>query len=528
MPEFISESDNAAVALLNDLPLWRLRAIERVELSQAFWSERERTIHVQPLREVAKRDGSPHRIAPFANALTPLGIMHYAHADLVLPIAELPKVPLLDLDIAIDGAPAYRLSRDEGARIQAYHILDLALHAGLLSKDNYTPQLVDFLTFIFYYPWYDYARIRHAFTPPIFSVPDRTYLTTHSTHIEEYQSLNIPLHYGAWTDISNSIAKLSRKYVLKDAMSGSQNPLLSLPYLFQELKDRDDNGNAPDYPDSEKITFLLAWLNRSLHQADEMEGTDEATQCANRFISDYYSYGYRWMVFARCKVPSNAPFTMTLREKRAIYFTPYRHTKPSFANYIRKEAWQNIAFADAETNHVSIRVSDVAVRIKHRPQALDELLEPLDNSNPRPHYPDEEESTFELYMRESSKRDRLSRIYIRCPLRLTRVQSGMLWLTIFITGFAWILLLIRGIPAIYPAVHHFWDDSSNVDSGLTAKDATLILVPVAFAATLLLSKLDSTLSAWIRRIRHAVLLVELFGVLATAFVLVLISRIKSG
>jgi hypothetical protein len=44
-----------------------------------------------------------------------------------------------------------------------------------------------------------------------------------------------------------------------------------------------------------------------------------------------------------------------------------------------------------------------------------------------------------------------------------------------------------------------------------------ILVPVAFAATLLLSRDSSTLSARLRRIRQSILMVELFALLSLAF-----------
>lgn len=529
--EFFEKHDLAAAILLYDLPLWRLRAIERVQLSQAFWSERERIIHVHPLREAMARDTNPE--TPIRNELVRLGAWAQPNIELVLPITELPKVPLLDMDINVNQRPVFRVSKDDGARIQACYLLKLAQHAGLTQEDDHPEHFLDFLTFIFFFPWYSFERTRNIFTPSILSPPDYAYLISQNEEIEEYQKLDIPAFYSQWRRIVKRIKKISGDYVLGNPISGSQNPLLSLPYFFQELRDRARTRrnavNRESYPCAVKITELLTHLERLLSDAHEKGLRGDLT--AKRFVSDYFSYGYRWMVFARCVVPTNEPFTIKVREKRAIYFTahaPYQ-TKHTFREHLRKEAWQNLAFADAETNHVSIRVSDVAVRIKH-PQALDEQLNPLDDKhNSSPHYPDEEKSTSELYTRQDSKRGRPERIYIKCPLRLTRVQSGMLWLTIIITAFAWVLLLVRGMPTLHPHdVPNHGAPESTVGTGLTAKDATLILVPIAFAATLLLSKVDSTLGAWVRRIRHTVLIAELFLLLATAFLLILVHHVKAG
>lgn len=157
MTERPKRLDHAAATLLSDLKVWRLRAIEHVELSRALWSERERIIHVHSFQEVMKR--STPEAERFRDALYPLGGEPENDIELVLPITELPKVPVLDLKITVDGKPVYRLSKDEAARIQANYLLALARDAGLLEEHGQAPEFfTDFLTFIFHFPPYSYEK----------------------------------------------------------------------------------------------------------------------------------------------------------------------------------------------------------------------------------------------------------------------------------------------------------------------------------------------------------------------------------
>lgn len=198
-----------------------------------------------------------------------------------------------------------------------------------------------------------------------------------------------------------------------------------------------------------------------------------------------------------------------------------------------------VSFRDAETNHVSIRVPDTAVRLHGHPQVFSEAEKIIPGaSGPRNvkdkedcrAVVDEEAHTFELYLRQDSTRSRAERIFIKTPLRLTRLSSWMLNLTMAITGFATALLIVRGAPDLHSVF--VWallpSMESTTGTGLTAKDATLILVPVAFAASLLLARDGSTLSARIKRVRQSILTVELFLLLTTAFVLLLIHHVKVG
>ncbi|MEU4465443.1 hypothetical protein AB0G20_17300 [Streptomyces sp. NPDC024017] len=511
--------DQAALALLSDLQGWRLRAIERVVLSSALWSERDREIHVKPMTEVMGEIDLRNRGCDWRRVLarhrTPDG-----NLELVLPIAELPKIPLLDLTITVAGNPVYRITKDEGARIEAGHVIHLGKIAGLIPQA--TPvHLLDFLASLFYCPSHAYQAVwekYHRFSMENFDawMESAIHDAQHEYLMSEWRQFpfDIARHYSEWQALAQRIGTVARRHVVPDCLSGAENPLIALPHLFREIREQ---GREPErIIGSPDIQLLLGLLCVAVEEADARAHRGDPD--AAKFISAYFGYGYRWMAFAKCSIPTDKPFTISMKEKRAIYFSPNSRRRLSLLEYWRKEAWQMVAFADAETNHVVVTISDTAVRLKHRPIVKDEVGGTIRDSV------DEEANTFELYLRYDSSRDRKERIYIKCPLRLTRIHSAMLWVTMVITAFGIYLLLSRGLPPIPEKP----SKESLVSRGLTAKDATLILVPVAFAASFLLIRDTSTLSSFVRRIRQSILLFELFALLATAFILLAIYHIRVG
>ncbi len=530
-----------AVVLLDTLPAWRPRAVEQIELSSAFWSERNREIHVRPFKEVMREDTkrAPDLRAAFAKLGVHKAVDKQEEIELILPIKELPKIPLLDLTITVDGKEAYRVSKDESARIQACHVVELAKQAGFMAGGR-PDYLIDFLTYLFYFPIHPYDSICREYEGRSSEEWEHKYLTR--------KLANLPNEvYFQWRDIAEEIKQLAGSYALSHPESGAENPLLSVPYSIQEMSKRSPSAK-PHWRD---ITECLVYLARALNQAHEISNENKP---ARTFISTYFAYGYRWMAFARCTVPVNRPFIITVKEKRAIYFTPERQLTQSpvsistlgwkgagrlcwnrarrkmrqkefWSNLWKKESWHMVAFADAETNHVSIRVSDTSVRL-HNPQVLSATKQPLSGDF------DEEENTFELYLLQGSQGSQGSieeRFYIKCPLRLTRLHSAMLYLAMIITAFGIILLCNRGLSPVESADAHIPGRSyPQISEGLTSKDSTLILVPVAFAAAFLLIRDSSTLSAWIRRIRQSILLVELFLLLTIAFTLFAAHHVRIG
>ncbi|MCB8902015.1 MULTISPECIES: hypothetical protein [unclassified Streptomyces] len=511
--------DGGAVALLANMRAWRLRAVERVELSSAFWSERHREIHVRSFEEImGEQTNGAVELRGYLSS--PQG-RQKKDIELLLPITELPKVPVFDLHITVDGHHVYRLSKDESARIVAKYVIRLARDAGRMLPEDEPKHLLDFLTFLFYHPDYPYEQILRSGNNP--NTEDANFNTEDAT-FRYLSDAKIPVKYYTWTACVREIKKAARHYVVHDYASGAENPLIALPYFLQEMENR----HGQEVPNILDITRLMRYVSEAVSGAYEavsnaLAERSEAPAAEDKFLSAYFAYGHRWMTFAKCTVPVNRPFIVTVEEKRAIYFEPERrlNRKPSLRSQRRKDAWQMVSFADAETNHVSIRVNDTAVRMG-RPEVLTEDNKPFIGNV------DEEESTFEVFLLQDSTRGRPERVYIKCPLRLTRLHSGMLWLTMFLTALGIFLLLNRGLSPVDMAPPHnpAKESTSLIDDGLTAKNATLILVPVAFAASFLLIRDSSTLSAWLRRIRQFILLIELFTLLAIAFTLLWIHHFR--
>ncbi|WP_380283408.1 hypothetical protein [Kitasatospora purpeofusca] len=542
MPVQFDPRDEAAAALLNDLHLWRLRAIERVELSRAFWSERDREIHVQPLYE--KLSAESKNGTDLLSCILALKNTRNGTVDLVLPITELPKLPLLDLTINVDGTHVHRASRDEGARIQAISLIRLIKDAGIEFPDNLPlARFVDLLTFVFYAPTHIYEKTFQGYKTSHYFTSGTSLLNTQFTYLRndfgnthDDKKCLLPdweEQYTSWQQSARRIRAIAGEYVRSDPFSSTQHPIISLPYLLQELKHRREASGSGWTPKAPEVTALLTYL------ADLLESLHEEPSDKNdQILRNYFAYGYRWVAFARCRIPLDKSFIISVRERRAIYFTPdWQKRRLSPKEQIQKTAWQMVAFSDAETNHVNIHVSDTAVRLG-KPTVHNELGQSL---TPRradrrkwlaeggPGRIDDERNTFEFYFRQDSQRGRPPRIYIRCPLRLTRVHSWTLYLTMGITLFGIMLLVNRGWSEIHSVLQPTSGQQvPEVDNNLTAKDATLILVPVAFAASFLLTRDTSTLSAWIRRIRQSILLIELFALLAIAFVLILVHHIRIG
>ncbi|MEU1001370.1 hypothetical protein [Streptomyces tibetensis] len=516
MDKLTTDLDQAGVTLLANMPKWRLRAIERVELSSALWAERHREIHVRPLRDVAS--GPAERGGELCATLSRLEVFQRESVELLLPITELPKVPLLDLVITVEGKRVYRVSKDESARIAAKYVISLAERANLVG-DREPRLLVDLLTFLFYHPSAPYEDVRRRYDRHgyPYHLADREYL------LSEVGKFNIDASkfYSTWKRESDLIKSVAGDYVISDYASGAENPILAIPYFLQELDRRRADKlfrrlpALETSPNEDDVTELLRYV-RTIVVAAHNDGYPSVQ--SRKFLTAYFSYGYRWMAFVRCVVPCNKSFIIEVQDKRAIYFEPERrlNRKTSLWNKNGKTVWHMVEFADAETNHVSIRISDTGVRLessgKGRPKVLDEKMERIRGEV------DEEESTFELYLRQSSARVRSERVYIKCRLRLSRLVSSFLYLAMTVTAGGIALLIWRGVFDDHLiAPHAGTPEKKHFIHGITAKDAAVILIPVAFVASFLLVKESSTLVLRIRRLRQSILVAELFILLATAF-----------
>jgi hypothetical protein len=409
------------------------------------------------------------------------------------------------------------------------------LSADIDRKRIIDEELEGFLSALFYFPTQAYDEIWRS---PRFRLRNEAHKVRH--YLWEEPLLRRAVENGTY-DVWSSLCDVSRRVVddraFEEHLSGTRNPLIALPHYVRELMERGEVRSEGEIDSLERrITMLLRRLRGFLHGAEMLVtqkrvGTDTAVEAARRALEAYAAYGYRWMAFAKCVVPLGDPFMIEVKEERALYFARKKPNeyktvrKIPFGEYLGKTAWKNVSFADAETNHVSIRVADTAVRMLRNCQSFKANGERAEKEV------DEEAKTFELYLRHSSLK-RPERLWVKCHLRLARVTSCFLYLAMVITAFAVFLLVSRGAMEhpLSTATHGYKvsmegnngtikpvKTEKDYTHGLTAKDATLILVPAAFVASFLLVKDSSTLVMRVRRFRQAILVCEFFILLVVAF-----------
>ncbi|MFD4628180.1 hypothetical protein [Streptomyces sp. NPDC058475] len=513
--------EDITVLLLEYQRAWRLRAVESIELSSELWAEHKREIHVNPLYSVARKPhGRRNHVPDLRRLMDRIPKDEKERVDLILPITALPRVPILDMHITVAGEEVYRLPLWEGALLHSRYLMNLAEKAGL---DAISPEVSMLLAAQFYYPSYGY-ELKLAEYEKMTRYPNSwwrrvKFLCRKVDPMQEYLNSQLSFTpsdatYGDWKKIQEDISGIVKGYEPEDYKSPTEKPLIALPQFAKEFTRR-----RREILTEEVATAALNQLRSRLQAAQNREDPVQA-KYAERFLRTYAGFGLRWNVFARCNVPSDKPFVITVNEKRPITFTRKRSKKPNRNPnahlFVGKTAWKLVTFRDAETNHVSIRVSDTAVRLAHwvgNKQVL------ADKCMPTQKMPDEEEKTSELYVRHDSFEDRDERLWVKCHLRLSRLSSWMLTFTIGITLTGLGLLWWRGIGEYH---------SSGTGKGLTAKDAAVILVPVAFAAATLLARESSTLGMRLRRVRQTMLLLSLFSLLGSAFILYFLHHVKGG
>lgn len=260
MNEQLDRLDQIAEALLDDLPAWRVRAVERIELSSAFWSEREREIHVRPFRELTgAEEGSSGGLR--ADMFRP-GLRRRSdgreEVELLLPIKELPDIPLLDLHISVAGKDVYRVPKSESARIQASHIITLANRAGFMVTDK-PPHLRDFLASLFHFPSHSYEEICREFEDDLPDDWEYEYLRAEFPHLPDSV-------YDKWKYAAREIKRLAPAYALPHLWSGAENPLLAFPHFFQVMRKRKNPVNLS----RRDFTAHLNYLSRVLIEAHEV------------------------------------------------------------------------------------------------------------------------------------------------------------------------------------------------------------------------------------------------------------------
>ncbi|MEU6813209.1 hypothetical protein ABZ920_30365 [Streptomyces sp. NPDC046831] len=439
-------------------------------------------------------------------------------ASVLLPIGDFPKVSQVDFSITVAGEQVHRISREFNGQIQARYFRHLAQQTPLctLGTRRLEPLLAAIFTFN---PGVLRGKLNDEYRKPLRHprqwnermkgalVPVRAYVEN---------AIDVGVRDAAMFDRCDQVARdiggLLDQYVLSTSESAAEYPLLALPELFRAnpgLTERD-------------ALRLLKRLHRLLVRADQRRHFDSR---AERLLHTYFSYGRRWEALAWCKIPLNASFLIEVYEKREIFFdTPEEPLKRRFWLWRRlcdrlvPKARQYVAFADAKSNHVNIRVDDTSVQLGRRGTCVrDELNREITSP---PQEPDDEHKTREYYSRYDSRADRLKpdsrrqRLWIECRLLPT-------WLRLF-TGWGFIVATWSAICLI--VMYGFIGRPQQLNSA----DILTILFPVTFGASLLLVQETTTLGRHIKRAKQGLLLFFLLSLWGLVFVLYVMGRVKIG
>ena len=440
----LSDDEGVTCRLLARPLEWKVRAVESLEVSTARSCQRRRSLQVAPLRDVLTDEVVARgKAARWSSA---------KQATVVLPVATLPKGPLVNFDIRAAEGPAYLLPRTQIAERETAYLCQLAREAGLHVDAQLRTVLVAMCGFSSG-PW---QRFLDSGQNP------RLALT-------EYLQSGIG---GAvtgclvdeWSDaISRSgeilQATLRRVGETANATSAVENPLLVLPELIEPARREDLT----------PIGSLLARFDAFVQQASECaQSQPGSSNAATDLLLALADYGRRWDVMVSCTVPLDAPFSVKTVESRPLMLSSTLRQK------IRQRATgkQEVVVADARTNHVSIRVTDPNVEL-YDVQATD-----LAGTGPAWLLSTTEHNAevLSFYM---SNPDRDFSVCLDLGLRPTGLSRSVTWV--------FTLLVVLALVATLSLA------SSN------ASVLAVLVVPTTFAGSLLLLREPSSLGTRLKR-----------------------------
>ncbi|WP_189134921.1 hypothetical protein [Wenjunlia tyrosinilytica] len=437
-------------------------------------------------------------------------------ATILLPIGDFPKVSQVDLTFTVAGERVHRVSRKENGEIQARYFRRLAERTPVrqCGVNRLDPLLTAIFTFDPTALKGELNNYKRPFRHPLLwwqkmgrkTNPGIKYVKKAIDRGVRDETVFNHCH-----QVAEDIGSFIEGYMLSTDHSAAEYPLLALPELFR---------NHPHMTERDALK-LLRRLRLLLRQAKNRAAADN--DAAKSLLYTYFSYGRRWEAFARCEIPLNEHFLIEVREKREVLFNSPKEERSRlawlgtwFCDRIAPRVRQYVAFADAESNHVNIRVDDTSVQLGFwGTGARDETYSQI----PSTERPDAEHRTREYYSRYDSKAarrrpdSRMQRLWIECRLLPTWMRLFMGW------GF-----IVATWSAIYLVVRLGFAGCEH----LTTSDVLAILFPVTFASSLLLVQDTTTLGRHIKRAKQSLLLFFLLALWGLVFALYVMGRIKVG
>lgn len=317
--------NQAVTAALLAAPLqWRVRVVEQIDVDSPSQTHRRRSLQTQPLRSVIAEAAGISGSAAGDTA---------THALLALPVAPVPKGPLLNFDIfGPDGEPALLLPRAEIAARQLLLLARQAKEAGLALTPG--AALV--------------AEHAFAFT----DAPWREFRPDLQAYLLAGTKPEAAGHLHQWQTLAAAAGSALAPYAdTPSADSAVECPALVLPgLLVEEL-----------LPDPAAATAALqeylALCTAAVAAANDKTDQTRAGAAAV-FLNTLVDYGAHYDLMAVMKVPLDEPFLVKTADRRSLRLT-----------FWRNQGRQTLVIADAQSNHVALRVVDPNARLRGTPRA---------------------------------------------------------------------------------------------------------------------------------------------------------------
>ncbi|MFJ9868072.1 hypothetical protein [Streptomyces sp. NPDC101165] len=437
--------------------------MERIDLTSASWTDRARSIQATSLREWVEESEN------------------YSHAQIYLPITSFPNGLLLDFSVRVAEGPAYLLPRLAQVELRVEYMKLLARRAGVEIEDKiraFMQAAFGFTTA----PWHEIRLPEFEKVPPT----DRELIDLFHAYLKITMAApwinSLPVRVvKEWIELARPIKDVAYQRSSPSIDSACAHPLLALPFV--------DNVSFDDPAD---VSQLLTELHDFLHLTNKRQNyplvKKKEQEAAKHLLDRYAVYGNYWDAFVECVVPLDEPFVINISERRGLHFGTPGEATPSYGTSsgweLAKSSNQLVVFKDAGSNHVNVRVTDTNVELIGSAFNLSD-----DRGHKVRQLPDFFQSTSELLMFSSTKEDRPEHLWVNIPLKAASTTAVSRWTTVVMTSSAligFIFLLFHWLSA---------GGNKTVNAG----DVVVILVPTAIAASLLLVRESSTLSAQIAK-----------------------------
>ena len=425
------------VALLANPLDWRVRVVEEISIDAATTCTRRRSLQVAPLRQ-------------HLSAEVPAGS---THALLVLPVAPMPRGPLLDFDAQGPDGDGWVLPRLEIAERQSLYLTEVAASCG----QEVTPELHTLLNAVC------------GFTGELLTDAKEVSL---AEYLQDGLGRPVPTKTLArWEGVGNACRDVLRPRidVFRD-YSAPENPALVLPELFV----------AGALSTDEEACELLDKY-RDLVVAMDQQSRDSEPNAAGEFLDVLADYANNYDLMVAMRVPLDEPFLVKIAERRDVRLSR-----------VRNRGTQELVIADAQTNHVTFKVSDPNVWIRDF-----RALKPGSDDYSYGAFQTREDPQNRAFYAHDIERD--YRIRLSFQLRLLRRLQLVPYL---VTGL--LVLLILALVAEQPT---------------DLRSLALIVGPAALAASVLLGREPSTLGSRLRWVSSVALSVTLLALILVSSIL---------